>query len=194
MMANQAMIPIETLISVDQSSSYYHSEDKIYRFYAESWALVHFLTFGPGMENSRRLSQFSALLQQGMEQKKAFQQVFGDFKSLDAQLQSYLSNRSFHVAVISNPPQIDEKSFTSRTLSLAETKAELSGFHLWTHDPSGARSLAEQAIKDDPKVGLAHEVLGFANFNEGKTPKRSTNFRKPTPWTQGFRSHFSPRR
>ena len=176
MMANQAMIPIETLISVDQSSSYYHSEDKIYRFYAESWALVHFLTFGPGMENSRRLSQFSALLQQGMEQKKAFQQVFGDFKSLDAQLQSYLSNRSFHVAVISNPPQIDEKSFTSRTLSLAETKAELSGFHLWTHDPSGARSLAEQAIKDDPKVGLAHEVLGFANFNEGKDAEALNEF------------------
>jgi tetratricopeptide (TPR) repeat protein len=191
MMANQTMIPIETLISVDQSSPYYHQEDKVYRFYAESWALVHFLMFGPGMENGRRLNQFSALLQQGMEQKNAFQQVFGDFKTLDAQLQNYLSKFTFSAGVISNPLQIDEKSFTSRTLSLGETKAELSGFHLWTHDPSGARSLAEQAIKDDPKVGLAHEVLGFADFNEGKDADALSEFSQacaldPTLWLSLF--------
>jgi hypothetical protein len=191
MMANQAMIPIETLISVDESSPYYHNEDKVYGFYAESWALVHFLMFGPGMENGRRLNQFSALLQQGMEQKKAFQQVFGDFKPLDEQLQSYLSKLTFQAGLISNPPQIDEKSFSSRTLSLAETKAELSGFHLWTHDPSGARSLAEQAIKDDPKVGLAHEVLGFANFDEGNDVGAVSEFSQayaldPTLWLSLF--------
>jgi len=193
MLANQPLIPIETLISVDHSSPYYHQEDKIYRFYAESWTLVHFLMFGPGMENGRRLNQFSALLQQGTEQSSAFQQVFGDFKQLNAQLQSYLSRVTFTAAVISNPPRIDEKTFTSRTLSLAETKAELSGFHLWTHDPSGARSLAEQAIKDDPKVGLAHEVLGFADFDEGKDADALSEFSRacaldPSLWLSLFAS------
>jgi tetratricopeptide (TPR) repeat protein len=132
--------------------------------------------WGPGMDDGKRLNKFASLLQQGIEQKKAFQQAFGSFADMDKALKNYLSKFSFQTGVLSNFPQIDEKSFSSHTLSLAETKAELSGFHLWTHDVSGARSLAEQAIKDDPKVGLAHEVLGFANFNEGKDAEALSEF------------------
>jgi hypothetical protein len=167
-MPGRSLIPIETLISADQSSAYYHDEDKIYLFYSESWALVHFLMFGPGMERGKRLNQFTSLLQQGAEQKKAFQQVFGDFKEMDHALANYLAKMSFQAGVLSDPPQIDEKSFNSHTLSLAETEAELGAFHLWTHDLAGARPLVEQALKDDAKLGLAHEDMGFLNFSEGK--------------------------
>jgi hypothetical protein len=72
-MPRGSLIPVETLISVNQGSGYYRDEDKVYQFYAESWALVHFLMFAPGMERGKRLNQFCALLQQGVEQKKAFQ-------------------------------------------------------------------------------------------------------------------------
>ena len=48
MVAGQALIPIDILISVDQGSPYYRDWDKVYRFYAESWGLVHFLMFDPG--------------------------------------------------------------------------------------------------------------------------------------------------
>src|SRR5258708_36506766 len=94
------LIPIETLISVDYASPYVHNEDKVDQFYAESWALVHFLMFGPGMDGGKRLNQFSALLQQGTEQKKAFQQVFGDFKEMDRALDAYLSKLAFQTGVL----------------------------------------------------------------------------------------------
>ncbi len=41
-----ALIPIDTLLAVNQRSPYYHDEDKVTRFYAESWALVHFTRIG----------------------------------------------------------------------------------------------------------------------------------------------------
>ncbi|MGB6432014.1 MAG: DUF1570 domain-containing protein, partial [Candidatus Acidiferrales bacterium] len=41
-------IPIETLLEVNQNSPYYHDPDKTQMFYGESWALVHYLQFGPG--------------------------------------------------------------------------------------------------------------------------------------------------
>lgn len=167
-MPSSTLIPIETLIGVDQNSPYYRNEDKVYQFYAESWALVHFMMFGPGMDRGRRLNQFSALLQQGMEQKKAFQQVFGDSKQMEEELREYIRQPTFRAGVVPNAPKIDEKSFLSHTLSLAETEAELASFHLWTHDVEGARPLAEQAVKDDPKLGHAHEVMGFLNFADGK--------------------------
>lgn len=172
------LIPVETLISVDPTSSYYHSEDKVYEFYAESWALVHYLIFGQGMENGDRLKRFFSLMQDGVEQKKAFQQVFGDFKQVDAALQLYISHFAFQAGVISTPAQIDETSFNIRTLSMAESEAELADFHLYTGDRTGARALAEQAIKDDPTVGLAHEVAGFLDFNEGRDSEALDEFTK----------------
>jgi Tfp pilus assembly protein PilF len=171
-----SLFPIETLISVDRSSPYYHNEDKVYKFYAESWALVHFLMFGPGMDRGNRLNHFVALLQQGVEQKKAFQDVFGDFKGMDRALDAYVSNFSFPAGVLPGAGKIDEKSFSSRNLSLAETDAELGGFHLWTHDLAGARALVEQALKEDPKLGLAHEEMGFLNFSDGKDAEALEEF------------------
>ena len=176
MLSAAPLIPIETLISVDRSSPYYHNEDKVYLFYAESWGLVHFLIFGPDMEKGQRLNQFSALLQQGVEQKKAFQQVFGDFKKLDSELQKYVSQFAFQVGVLTNPPNINAKDFVSRPLTIAETDAELAGFHLWTHDFADAETLAGEAIKDDPKLGFAHEVMGFADFEKGKDSEAFAEF------------------
>jgi Tfp pilus assembly protein PilF len=175
-MPRSGLIPIETLIGVDQSSPYYHNEDKVYQFYSESWALVHFLMFAPGQDRGKRLNQFASLLQQGVEQKKAFQQVFGDFKEMDRALQTYLAKISFQTGVLADSTQIEEKSFGSRTLTLAETEAELAGFHLWTQDPAGARALAEQALKDDPKLGLAHEMMGFLDFSEAKDAEALNEF------------------
>lgn len=161
------LFPAENLITADHRSPYYHDEDKVQMFYAESWALVHFLTFGPGMENGKRLNQFFRAIQQGTEQKKAFQQVFGDFKDIDKGLGEYTRKFAFAAIRLSNPPKIEEKEFTSRTLSMAETEAELAGFHLWTHDLGTARPLVEQALKSDPKLGLAHEEMGFLLFADG---------------------------
>jgi tetratricopeptide (TPR) repeat protein len=172
------LIPVETLISVDPSSPYYHDEDKVYEFYAESWALVHFMTFGPGMDAGARLKNFFSLLQEGTEQKKAFQQVFGDFKQVDAALQIYISRFAFHAGVIPTPAQVDENSFAVRALSVAESEAEVANFHAYTGDRVAARALAEQAIKDDPNLGLAHEVLGFMDFNEGKDNEALDQFKK----------------
>lgn len=173
-MPRGSLIPVETLINI--TSPFSLAEDQVHLFYSESWALVHFLMFDPGMERGKRLNQFVGLLQQGVEQKKAFQQAFGSFKDMDRALADYLTKVNFQTGVLPDSTQIDEKSFSLRTMSLAETEAELAGFHLWTHDPQGARHLIEEALKDDPKLGLAHEDMGFLMFSEGKDAEALNEF------------------
>jgi Tfp pilus assembly protein PilF len=175
-MPRGSLIPIETLISADRGSAYYHSEDKVYQFYSESWALVHFLMFDPGMDRGKRLNQFAALLQKGTEQKKAFEQVFGNFKDMDRALENYLAKFAFQTGILPDSTQIEEKSFTTRSMSVAETEAELAGLHLWTLDLAGARPLVKEALKDDPKLGLAHEEMGFLNFSEEKNAEALNEF------------------
>lgn len=160
-------IPVETLLTVDRSSPYYHDLDKAPMFYAESWALVHYMTFGPDMGGGARFNQFYNKLQDGVPQQQAFQQVFGSPADMDRALDQYMQHFAFHAAVLQDPPQINEKTFATRTLTLAETDAELGGFHLWTHDLAGARPLIAQALQQDAKLGLAHEENGFLLFGDG---------------------------
>ena len=173
---DKSLIPLDTLLAVTPSSRYYHDEDLAQMFYAESWALVHFLTFGPGMSNAMKLNRFNNLLQQGTEQKKAFQQVFGDTAELEKKLDDYVHRIAFIAGVV-NPPQIlNQKEFAVRTLSTAETESQLGSYHLWSRHPAQARQYIEQAVKDDPKLGLAHESMGFLDFQEGKDEQAAREF------------------
>jgi hypothetical protein len=40
------LIPLDVLFHVDASSPYYNEENKVSVFYAESWALTHYLMIG----------------------------------------------------------------------------------------------------------------------------------------------------
>jgi tetratricopeptide (TPR) repeat protein len=164
-------VPIETLMQPTHGIG-----DDV--FYAESWALVNFLMFGPEMENGKRLDHFFTLIQQGEEQKKAFQEVFGDFKPMDKALSNYMIQFKFPALLLPPAPKIEDKDFTARRLTSAETEAELAGFHVWTHDRKDARALAEEAVQDDPNLGLAHENMGYVFFGEGKDAEAETEFSK----------------
>jgi tetratricopeptide (TPR) repeat protein len=63
-------------------------------------------------------------------------------------------------------------------MSIAETEAELGGFHLWTRDHTGARALLQQALTDDPQLGLAHENMGFLDFADGKDTEAASEFKQ----------------
>lgn len=163
-------MPVQTLISLNRVPS---DEEA---FYAQSWALVHYLTYGQGMENGRKLDQFFGLLQQGKPQEKAFQDTFGDFKVVDKGFDAYLQQPSYRTTVLKDPPQVDENSVTLRPLGVAETEAELADFHLWIRDRDGARPLVEDALKSDPKLGVAHECMGFIEFADGKDAEAADEF------------------
>ena len=171
---NRALIPLDKLISMRS----YRDGDEAGMFYAESWALVHFLHFGPGMAGGQKLNEFEMQLQKGTEQKKAFEAVFGDLSAFDKAFNEYVHRFAFTAGVLNNPPAIDEKSFQSRRLSAAETNAQLGGYHLWSNRLDIARPLIEESLMDDPNLGLANENLGFLQFTEGKDQEAQAAFSK----------------
>lgn len=168
------LLPIKKLFSPDPKFLQGPVNEQL--FYAESWALVHYMTFGPGMEGGARLSRFFSLVQNGESQDDAFRQVFGSFKEMDQALQQYVRRYAFSAAVYDAPPNIDDRAFLARTLPPAEADAQLAAFHIWTHDPTGALPLAQRAVNADPKLGIAHEDLGYVLFSQGKDAEADEEF------------------
>jgi Tfp pilus assembly protein PilF len=165
---NRAMIPLETLLVVNPWTYFHGDESQIATFYAESWALVHYLVFGPDMELGKKLSRFYTQLQAGIPQIKAFREVFGDPKNVEDGLQKYIQAFAFHAYTLENLTTIQEKDFSSRKLTKAESDAEIAGYRLWEHDAPEATDLVERALEEDPALGAAHEEKAFINFREGK--------------------------
>jgi len=85
--------------------------------------LVHYLTFAPGWNKERSSANFTARYGR-QEQKKAFQDVFGNFKDIDKAFELCQEKITFNSYVLQNPPQT-MKRFSSRLLSVGGNEAEL---------------------------------------------------------------------
>jgi tetratricopeptide (TPR) repeat protein len=162
------LLPVSTMLEVNGRSPLYHDDRKIELFYAEAWAMVHYMVFGPDMGNGEKLNSFFRLLQTGVDQQKAFQQVFGDPHAFDRAFSQYVTQFSFKAGVLPPNPNADLKSFAERQLTPAEVSYELGCFHISAHDRTAGRTLIEKALVLDPKLAAAHEELGFLYFDDGK--------------------------
>ena len=89
------MLPLEKLFAVGQDSPEYNEQAKQGLFYAESWALVHYLMRG-NTERTPQLGRYLLLLQNGTPGPKAFREAFGfEPEKLFSELVGYVRNTRF---------------------------------------------------------------------------------------------------
>jgi tetratricopeptide (TPR) repeat protein len=87
--ASPTLLPIADLIAVDHDSPMYNEGDRRGLFYAESWALVHYLTFGTSRPG--QLKTYLSSIAQGTPGPEAFQRAFGsDDAALERELRGYI--------------------------------------------------------------------------------------------------------
>src|SRR5580700_4726868 len=96
LLRQRPLLPLTTLFTVDEKSPYYHEENKGSIFYAESWALIHYLQVKDRHDKTSRLSQYSDLLIKNVDPVLAATQAFGDLKQLQAALEAYVRQASFN--------------------------------------------------------------------------------------------------
>ncbi len=164
----RSLIPVSTMLDINYRSPYYKDERQMQLFYAEAWAMVHYMSFAPGMDKGAKLLKFFNLVEEGTNQHKAFEQVFGDPKAFDKSLSGYVGLYSFQAGRMEPDPGSDPKSFAERKLTPAEADYELGSFSIGSHDRANGRSLLEKSLALDPNLALAHEELGFVDFVAGK--------------------------
>ena len=178
LLRQKTLIKLDELISENPWVKFSNDQDGRDLFYAESWALVHYLMMSPEMGQGQKINQFYKALLNREPQQKAFQEAFGNFNDVEKGLRDYVGKFLFGSFVVENPPQLNEKDFPSRTMSVAETEAEIGTYRLWSRDRSESRQSIEQALRDDPNQPLAHETLGFLDYADGKDKEASADFAK----------------
>jgi tetratricopeptide (TPR) repeat protein len=152
-------IPLDQLLAVDQGSPLYNEKDRKGEFYAESWALVHYLLLG-NEERRQQLSRFLDLIQDGTPEGAAFTAAFGtDSETLAREVRGHLRGPRFRFAQAT--AEIDvETSLSVRQMSYSEVLYRL-GDLLASQDRERQERTAyfEASIDADPDNGLALSAL-----------------------------------
>jgi tetratricopeptide (TPR) repeat protein len=163
----QRLLPLATLLKVDHNSPYYHEDNKGSVFYAESWALVHYLEITDFETKTHRLQDYMRLLTQNVDPVVAAQQAFGDLVKLEQTLDRYISGGSFKQFRLLTPVVYAEESFEVRPVSTAQADAVRADVLLYVRGPKDAEALLESVLQADPKNAMAHETMGAVKVREG---------------------------
>ena len=162
------LIPLPVLFKVDASSPYYHEEEKGDLFYAESWAMTHYLEVADARDHTNRIGRYLTLVSQGTDAATAAGQAFGDLKQLQGALDDYAraGRYTYFQKSTANLP-LNEASFTVTPLSVADADAIRADFLAYMSRPDDARALADAALKADPNGAKAHEAMGRIEYAAG---------------------------
>jgi tetratricopeptide (TPR) repeat protein len=162
------LIPLDVLFAVDKSSPYYNEQNKTSIFYAESWALVHYLMLGDKSSHRQLITNYLLALTNGADAVDAGRKAFGDLGQFQKQLSEYISRFAFYEMRMPSAPEISEKHYPNRGLSSAESDAIRGDFQAYRGKTDLARPLIDEAVKEDPKLALPHESLGILAFMSGR--------------------------
>jgi tetratricopeptide (TPR) repeat protein len=160
------LLPLATLFTVDQSSPYYHEENKGSIFYAESWALIHYLQQKQFKDRSNLLADYLTLVSQNVDPVAAGSRTFGDLKQLQSTLDGYVRQAAYQYFRMPGATDVDDTSFQVQALTTPQADAIRADFLAYNLRMEDARTLLDRVLQQDPNNTLAHETMGFLAFRE----------------------------
>lgn len=158
------LISLDVLLKVDHTSPYYNETNRTSMFYAESWALTHYLFLGDNGRHRPLLMAYLQALDQGATPLDAGTKAFGNLGNLQSALSGYIAGDQFYSLHAPAPPPVAEADVATRELSDAEVDAYLGGFAAVRGHPQDAQALLKKAIQLDPKLPLAYQYMGLTEL------------------------------
>jgi len=164
------LYPLRTLFAVDHYSPEYNEGSKKGMFYAESWALVHYLILGNDGKRLPQLGKFLQLVTRGATIDEAFTQAFQtDIATLEKELKKYIEGHTFRMQIATFERKLEfDSEFTTSPLSEADAQAYLGDLLLHVNRSNDAETRLQQALTIDPKQPMALASLGILRARQGR--------------------------
>lgn len=191
LLREKKMLPLRTLFEVDYRSPHYNESNKQGIFYAQSWALMHYLLIGKA-GRVESLGKFLELLDNGVALDTAFQQAFQtSYEALEKDLRDYVKQDRYNVLNGHFEHKLVLDINTQATpLTEAEAQAYLGDLLLHSNRADSLPYL-QKAVKLDPNLAMAHASLGMAYFRQGQVEEaRASLERAVAANSQNYLAHY----
>lgn len=168
LLARNNLIPFETFFAVDNNSLHERGAEAAGLFYAQAWALVHYLMHGEAGARRAQLDNFLALAAAGKNPKTAFAEAFKtDAATLEIELKKYIDAKVFPSATFALKDELS-RDFAMRSAPVSEAEAEtyLGDLLLHTNRLTEAEARLHDALRLDSESGAAHAALGIVKLRQ----------------------------
>jgi Tfp pilus assembly protein PilF len=162
-------LPLSQLFSIAHNSSEYNERDKKGIFYAQSWALVHYLILGNQGKRQPQFASFIQLLSTGASIEDCFRKAFEtDFATLEKELRAYIGRSSYPVTYYTFTEKLTfDSEMQASSVSEAEWQAYLGDLLL--HQGRGdCEKYLKRALELDSSLPLANAAMGQMHFRAGR--------------------------
>jgi tetratricopeptide (TPR) repeat protein len=192
LLRDKKLLPLRTLFHVDHQSPYYNEVDKKGVFYAESWALMHYLIFAKNGERSPQIGKFIELMSANVQMEQAFQEAFGmGFDAMEKELREYIGRDRYPIISghFENKLGVDA-AMQSSTVTEAEAQAYL-GDLLLHSQRADAEGYLQKALALDPDLAMAHASMGMLRVRQGRSDEaRRSLERAAAANSQNYLIHY----
>jgi tetratricopeptide (TPR) repeat protein len=171
-----SLMPLETLMRVTHDSPYYRDRNKADIFYAQSWALTHYLMMGEGQKHLPELNEFLHLIENGVSDEEAEKRAFGSLNDLQRNLERYIRLFSFYYGSVRTELRVKEDEYSVRELSQEESLALRGEVLICADRLDEAKTMLEEALMRNPRSALANQAMGFFFFRIGEQEKAQGYF------------------
>jgi Tfp pilus assembly protein PilF len=185
------LLPLPALFTVDAKSPYYHDENKGSIFYAESWALVHYIQVKDFQDKGHRMTDYADLLASKVDPTLAATKAFGDLKKLQQDLDVYVQQGRFSYFTMKTSTGVDHSQFQTQPLTSTQADDLRADFLAYNQRTKDARSLLDHVLQQDPNNVSAHETMGFVEFREGHIEEAKKWYAKAVQLdSQSYLAHY----
>lgn len=176
----QKLLPLRTLFAVDHSSPHYNEQSKRGVFYAQSWALVHYLMLGNQARRQPQLNRYLELVGRGVSQQESFQTAFGaDIEAIEKELRDYIGRNSYPYYNFPFEQQLEtETAVESSVLTEAQGLAYLGDLALHTRLPEQAETQLQKAVALDPSNPMTQASLGMLRMRQRRFAEAKEHLRR----------------
>jgi predicted Zn-dependent protease len=176
----QKMIPLAQLFDVTQYSLQRNKHDVRSLFYAESWALMHYLILGNDGKRLPQLGEFLALTKKGVPTAEAFGRAFQtDTATMEKELQKYVRANTFMSRVTTFPRRLEfDSQMQAAPLAEPQADAYLGDLLLHINRPDDAATRLQHALDLDPANVMARTSLGMARFRQKRDAEAIAHLRE----------------
>jgi tetratricopeptide (TPR) repeat protein len=179
LLRSTTMLPLKDLVAVGHSASIYNEGNRRSVLYAQSWALVHYLTIG----NEARAAQFRkymVALRSGTPPEQALASAFGeDVKLLDRELADYVRRITFPLIRFRFTEQSASTSIPrGHPLDFDDADAYVADLQGRVRRITEARARVAAIQKRNPNVGRALMVLGAIDLREQRVKEAVAQLEK----------------
>jgi tetratricopeptide (TPR) repeat protein len=164
------LIPLKTFFEINNYSLHQNGNHSRSIFYAQAWALIHYLIQGNKGANNSAMNNFLNLVMKDVEPEKAFQQVFQrDYATMEKELEKYVRQRNYTgTSVTFKEKLVFDSAMTTVPLTEAEANAYLGDLLYHTNEYADAEKYLQTALALDADSPIANTSYGLVKMRQRK--------------------------